>query len=88
MHLARVEGGEGAHPRLVQVDSEYEFRTADRGRPELRCFDASAWGHDRLVPTEPVSTSFAVGDVSIPPVRYVCNPDIPAAEGTERLAGR
>ncbi len=88
MHLAHVEDDHGTRPRLVQVDSEYEFRTADRGRPELRSFDASAWGHERLAPTEPVSASFAVCDVAIPPVRYVCNPDIPAAEGTIHLEGR
>ena len=38
-------------PRLVQVDTEYEFRRADRGRPELGTFDAAAWGDERLVPT-------------------------------------
>jgi hypothetical protein len=85
MHLARVEEAHGVRPRLVQVDTEYEFRRADRGRPELRTFDPAAWGNERLVPTEPISASFAACTVDIAAVRYVCNPDIPASEGTEKV---
>jgi hypothetical protein len=85
MHLAHVHDADGPRPRLVQVDSEYEFRRADRGRPELTTFDAGAWGDPRLVPTNPVSASFTACDVIIPPVRYICNPDIPAAEGTQNV---
>jgi len=87
MHLARVRDADSTRPRLVQVDTEYEFRRADRGRPELGTFDASAWGDSRLVPTEPVSASFTACDVTVPPIRYVCNPDIPAAEGTQHVEG-
>ena len=50
MHLARVHDVEGVRPRLVQVDTEYEFRRADRGRPELLTFHPPAWGNHRLVP--------------------------------------
>ena len=64
MHLARVADEKGTTPRLIQVDSEYEFQRADR------------------VAVEPVSASFAACDVTITNVRYICNPDIPAAEGT------
>jgi hypothetical protein len=85
MHLAHVETTEGTKPRLVQVDSEYEFRRGDRGRPELRHFDPAAWGDDRLVPVEPVSASFAACRMTIGDVRYICNPDIPASEGTEKV---
>ena len=85
MHLARVEDDDGTKPRIVQIDTEYEFRRADRGQPELATFDAAAWGDERIVPVEPVSASFTVCDVRIPAVHYVCNPDIPAAEGTQRV---
>lgn len=85
MHLARVEDDEGTAPKLIQVDTEYEFRRADRGRPELGHFDAGAWGDERLVPVEAVSASFAACDVTITSVRYICNPDIPAAEGTKNV---
>jgi hypothetical protein len=86
MHLARLEQDGVSKPRLVQVDSEYEFRRADRGRPELRHFDPARWGDERLVTYEPVSASFTACDVTIGNVRYVCNPDIPASEGTEKVS--
>jgi hypothetical protein len=85
MHLARVQDAQGLRPRLVQVDTEYQFRRADRGRPQLGSFDAAAWGDDRLVLAEPVSASFSACDMTITAVRYVCNPDIPASEGTENV---
>ena len=87
MHLARVEGPGGAVPRLVQVDTEYEFLRADRGRPVVDAFDAQAWGDARLVPRLAISASAATCNVAIVPVRYVCNPDIPAAESTEKVGG-
>jgi hypothetical protein len=88
MHLARVTRDGVSKPRIVQVDSEYEFRRADRGRPELVSFDPGAWGDARLVPDIPVSASFAACDMTIADVRYICNPDIPAAEGTEKVSDR
>ncbi len=90
MHLARIaQGADGVvQPRIVQVDSEYEFRRADRGRPELTLFDPAEWGDSRLVPYLPVSASFAACDVTITNVRYVCNPDIPASEGTEKVSDK
>jgi hypothetical protein len=88
MHLARVQRDGAWLPRIVQVDCEYEFRRADRGRPELRAFDAAAWGDARLDPYLPVSASFSACDVTITNVRYICNPDIPAAEGTEKVSDR
>jgi hypothetical protein len=86
MHLARVTRDGVLKPRIVQVDSEYVFRRADRGRPELTHFDRQAWGDARLVPDIPVSASFAACDLTIANVRYICNPDIPASEGTEKVS--
>jgi Acetoacetate decarboxylase (ADC) len=88
MHLARIRRDDVLMPRIVQVDSEYRFRRADRGRPELRVFDAAAWGDARLDPYLPVSASFAACDLTIGNVRYICNPDIPASEGTEKVSER
>jgi hypothetical protein len=85
MHLARVVAEDGARPRIVQCDTEYEFKRADRGYPQLNVFDAAAWGDDRLTPTQPVSASATTCDVTITSVRYICNPDIPAAEGTQNV---
>jgi len=86
MHLARVTRDGVLKPRIVQVDSEYVFRRADRGRPELTRFDPADWGDGRLVPDIPVSASFAACDMTIANVRYICNPDVPAAEGTEKVS--
>jgi len=86
MHLARVTRDGVSKPRIVQVDSEYEFRRADRGRPELTSFDPGVWGDARLVPDIAVSASFAACDMTIANVRYICNPDIPASEGTEKVS--
>ena len=88
MHLARLERDGVWVPRIVQVDSEYEFRRADRGRPSLNSFDPSAWGDERLVPDIAVSASFAACDMTIANVRYICNPDIPASEGTEKVSDK
>jgi hypothetical protein len=88
MHLARVERDGVWVPRIVQVDSEYEFRRADRGRPSLASFDPAAWGDERLVSDIAVSASFAACDMTIANVRYICNPDIPASEGTEKVSDR
>jgi hypothetical protein len=86
MHLARVTRDGVSKPRIVQVDSEYEFRRADRGRPELTRYDPEAWGDGRLAADLPVSASFAACDMTIGNVRYICNPDIPASEGTEKVS--
>jgi hypothetical protein len=88
MHLARIARDGVLIPRIVQVDSEYEFRRADRGRPSLASFDPSAWGDERLVPDIAVSASFAACDMTIANVRYICNPDIPASEGTEKVSDK
>jgi hypothetical protein len=81
MNLARTPGG----PRLVQVDPEFEFHKANRGKLQLTTFDAGAWGDDRIVPSWPVSTSFTVADVTMPRIRYTCKVDIPAMAGTETV---
>jgi hypothetical protein len=85
MHLAVLDDGDGPLARAVQVESEYEFLRADRGRPELRTFDARWWGDDRIRPVDPVSASFTACHVTMLPVRYVCNPDLPAHEGTVKV---
>jgi hypothetical protein len=86
MHLARIARDGVLVPRIVQVDTEYVFRRADRGEPCLTHFEREAWGDARLDPYLPVSASFSACDVTIANVRYVCNPDIPASEGTEKVS--
>ena len=60
--------------RLVQVDPDYVFRSADRGKPQLDAFDAAAWLLAGARVNYPVSASYAVADVNMPSLRYLVNP--------------
>jgi hypothetical protein len=71
--------------RLVQVEPSYAPHEAERLRPRLEHFDASAWGAPGLAPYHPVSASAAAGPITLPPVRFVCRPDVSAFEGTEKV---
>src|SRR5206468_2556146 len=71
-------------PRLVQVDTDVEFTRVDRAVPALHHFDTSPWGYV-LHPQQSVAATSTTGTMVIHPVRYVCQLDIPAADGTERV---
>ena len=71
--------------RLVQVDPEFTFQKADRGRPALWEFNAAAWGDERVRPVFPVSASSAVADITLPKLRYIARLDVPALQGTTQL---
>ena len=81
MHLAHTPNG----LRLVQVDPDFQVERAERGRPLLDRFDAEAWGCEGARPSDPISASFTVADVTLPSLRYVCRPDVLAFEGAERV---
>jgi hypothetical protein len=85
MHLARNE--EDGKLVLVQVDPEYVFSKCERGRPAVVHLDNHAFradGHLRI--TNPISASFATCDVTLPKLRYVCDPEVPALQGTTKVA--
>ena len=86
MNLARVRRGGEVLPRLVQVDPEFTFRRAERGRPLVDRFerDPSTGG---VVPVYPVSASYTVCDITMPRIRYIVDPDRPAMEATETIPG-
>lgn len=69
--------------RLVQVEPRYAVARAERVRPRLAHFDAQVWGRPALSPYHPVSASIARADVTLPPIRFVCRPDVSAFAGTE-----
>jgi hypothetical protein len=85
VNLARVERDGGQVPRIVQVDPEFRFHKADRGKAHLDAFDAAAWLLDGAAPYWPVSASCAVADVEMPVIRYVLDPLKPAVQGVERV---
>ena len=81
MNLAHAPNG----VRLVQVDPEFTFHKANRGHLQVDAFDPGAFGEDRISLSWPVSASFAVADITMPRIRYVCRTDVPALQGTETL---
>lgn len=85
MHLARVRRDGQDLPRLVQMDPEFTFHRAARGTARLDAFDPQAWGDDRVTVVYPVSAWHAVCDVTLPKIRYVCDPVVPALQGTEKV---
>ena len=83
-HLVRTPQG----PQLIQVDLEYEFHKADRGKPKIAYLDSKTFfGRDGVRLTWPVSASFSRTDVVISGIRYVSDPDRPAVQGTRNVAG-
>ncbi|MEX2206240.1 MAG: hypothetical protein WEF50_08440 [Myxococcota bacterium] len=72
--------------RLVQIDAEYALTRAERGKPVLDAFDAAGFGMPTLRPAWPVASFVAIGDVTLPRVRFVVRPDVLAFEGTERVS--
>jgi hypothetical protein len=85
MHLARVRRNGDEQVRLVQMDPEFTFHRASRGSARLEAFDPQAFGDERLTVVFPVSVWYAVCDLSLPKVRYICDPDRPALQGTEKV---
>jgi hypothetical protein len=71
--------------RLIQVDPEYVIESADRGRPTVRSFDTRAWGHRDIEPTWPISGAYLRAEVTLPGLRYVTDPSVPAGRGTTKL---
>ena len=81
VHLAQTPRG----LRLVQVDPDFDVARAERGKPLVDRFDAVAWSCPGLRPSAPVSGSFSIADVTLPSLRYVSRPEVPAFLGTERV---
>lgn len=80
-HLAAVAG----ELRLVQVEPESAPELVERGRSELRAFDAAAFGDPRIRPTVPLPATYARGRAGIREVRYLIDPTRPAIAGTEKV---
>jgi hypothetical protein len=72
--------------RLVQIDTDYAITRAERGGPVLDGFDAVGFGTPNVRPAWPVAAFVALGDVTLPRVRFVVRPDVLAFEGTEPVS--
>ena len=73
---------------VVQVDPEYVFHKAERGRPRVVTLDPEAFGatSKSLNVMGAISACFTTADITLPKVRYICNPDVPAMQGTTKVA--
>lgn len=85
LNAARTIRDGGEVPRLVQVDPDYAFRSADRGKPQLGAFDPGAWGLAGASPSFPVSASYCVAGISLPEIRYLVDPAKDPLTAVERL---
>ncbi len=87
LHLARVEEGGRESLVLVQVDPEYVFHLAQRGRPRLVAFRGEAWGAGELLRfTNPIVATFTRCDTDLPRLRFAMDPALPAVQGSRRIA--
>lgn len=85
MHLARNK--EDGKLVLVQVDPEFTFAKAERGKPRILLLDNDAFGAgSNLRLGNPISATFTTADVTQPKIRYLCNPELPAMQGTTKVA--
>jgi hypothetical protein len=72
--------------RLVQVDSELRVTRAERAQPHLVRFSSEAFGLAAARLAYPVAAFVALCDVTLPRLRFMCRPDVPAFAGTERIS--
>jgi hypothetical protein len=87
LHLCRFEDAGAENPVLVQVDPEYTFHRAERGRPHLRSFAPDAFPEaTRLVPRDPIIASFVRVDTDLPRIRFVFDPTVAGGGGMRKLA--
>jgi Acetoacetate decarboxylase (ADC) len=85
MHLARNK--EDGKLVIIQVDPEWTFIKAERGRPHIISLDSQAWdAGDVLRADYPISASYTVTDVTLSPIRYILDPNQDAFKGTTKLA--
>jgi hypothetical protein len=84
MHVARNR--EDGKVILVQVDPEYVFAKAERGLSHINLLDQQAWGTKGLIElTNPIISTYAVCDVTLPHIRFICDPDRSALVATVRV---
>jgi Acetoacetate decarboxylase (ADC) len=85
MHMARNK--EDGKLVLVQVDPDFTFSKAERGKPRILLLDNDAFdagNHLRL--GNPISATFTTAEVTLPKIRYICDPELPAMQGTTKVA--
>ena len=85
MHVASVERDGETKPWLVQVDPEFEVSRADRGSAQIDAFDSNFWDAPDLRPVYLIVASYTTANITLPRIRYICDPLQPAISGTVAL---
>jgi hypothetical protein len=85
LNVARIVRDGAEIPRLIQVDPDFSFRSADRGKPQLDVFDPGAWEIVGARTIYAVSASYAVADITMPQLRYLVDPTKPPLQAVERV---
>jgi len=80
---APLEGRE--QPLLIQVDPHYTFHKAERGRAEVRTFEAAAWNAAGVQLVYPVLATCCTIDTDLPRIRFVMDTELPVYKGTRRI---
>jgi hypothetical protein len=80
---APLDGRTG--PLLIQVDSRYTFKKAERGRPRVGELVPSAWGAGPLRPLNPIAATVTLCDTDLPRIRFVMDVEVPVVRGTRRI---
>lgn len=89
LHLVRLAENGTEKPVLIQVDPEYVFHNAQRGRARLLSFQADAWGAEtRLRCRDPIVGTYVRCDMDLPKLRFALDPTVPNARGRITLAER
>lgn len=85
MHLARNK--EDGKLEVVQVDPEWVFHKVERGRPQISVLDSESWGAGHLLRADyPISATYTNCDVTLGKIRYTCDPNKDAFQGTTQVA--
>ena len=85
MHVAEVERDGVTKPWLIQVDADFAVSRADRGEARLDAYDGDFWNAASVVPVNPIVASYTTANVTLPAIRYICDPDQPAITGTVKV---
>ena len=85
LQIAEVSHEGMTEPLLVQVDSDVDFVSAQRGRPMAQQFDAAFWGESTARLGLPISASLSTARWVFNPVAYLLRPAVPLAGGTISL---
>jgi hypothetical protein len=83
--LARAPLDGKTGPLLLQVDSRYTFKKADRGRPHVGALASAAWNAGPLRPLNPIAATVTSVDTDLPRIRFIMDPEVPVVRGTRRI---